>query len=76
MEHGYGGTGIVHKHIKPAEGRDGFFNRVLYGAWIRGVRQDREPRSASALNLFDNGRRRVRAFGVRKKTTALDRTRG
>ena len=41
-----GRAGIVHKHIKSAEGRDGLFDRTLDGFDVGSVRLDRDSLSA------------------------------
>ena len=40
-------AGIVHKHIKLAEGRDGLFDRSLYSFGVGGVCLDRDSLSAT-----------------------------
>ena len=59
-----GRAGIVHKHIEPAEGRDGLFDRGFDGVGISGVRLNRDRLSASAFNLLDDRRGRVGTFRV------------
>ena len=56
-------AGVVHQYVEPAKGRDRPFDGVADGIGVGSVCLDRERLSASAFNLFDNGRRRVSAFG-------------
>jgi hypothetical protein len=58
-----GCTGIVHKDVKPAEGRDGLFDGGIDGAGIGGVRLNRDRLSAGALDRFDD-RRGSRGIGA------------
>ena len=60
-----GRAGIVHKHIKSAEGRDGLFDRVLDCFGVGGVRLDRDGLSAAEFNRFDHGGGRAGVFRVR-----------
>ena len=50
----YGRAGIVHKHIKPAEGCHGFVDRSFDSFSVGGVRLDRNSLSAVAFNLLDH----------------------
>ena len=61
---GHARAGVVHQHVEPAKCRDRPFDGVPDCIGGGGVRLDRDRLSASAFNLFDKGRRCVRAFGV------------
>jgi len=56
---------IVHKHIKPAEGRDGLFNRAPDSFDVGSVRLDRDSLSAIEFNRFDHGGSRAGVLRVR-----------
>ena len=55
-----GRAGIVHKHIKSAEGRDGLFDRAFDCFDVGGVRLNRDRLSAIAFNRLDDGGGRAR----------------
>ena len=57
-------AGVVHQHVEPPEGRDRLFDGVPDCIRVGGVRLDRDRLPAPAFDLFDDGRRCVRAFGV------------
>src|SRR5216683_1674351 len=59
-----GRASVVHKHVKPAEGRDGFFDGSIDGGGIGGVRLNRDRLSAGAFNLLKDRRGRIGTFRV------------
>jgi hypothetical protein len=46
---GNGGAGIVHQHIKPAEGRNGLLDRSLHSFSVGGVCLNRDSLSGHCL---------------------------
>ena len=62
-----GCAGIVHKHIKSAEGRDGLFDRALDSFDVGSIRLDRDSLSAIAFNCFHHGRSRAGVLRVRDR---------
>src|ERR1043166_9060134 len=59
------GFGIVHKHIKSAEGRDGLFDRALDSFAVARVRLAWDSLSATKFNRFDHGGSRACLLRVR-----------
>jgi hypothetical protein len=60
-----GSAGIVYKHIKSAEGRDGLFDRALDSFSVGSVRLERDSLSATKFNRFDYGGGRAGLLRVR-----------
>ncbi len=58
------GAGIVHQHIEPAEGREGFVDRGLDGFRVGGVCLDRDCLASLALDRLNDGRGGVGSLGV------------
>jgi len=60
-----GCAGIVHKHIKSAEGGDGLFDRALDSFDVGSIRPDGDSLSASELDCFHHGRSRAGVLCIR-----------